>query len=149
MSLRTFKSDSQRVVWEESIRCKADAIIRSLNGKPASDGQALRSMLRHHTSVYGQSHLHRFQCTLAVPRIESRQLRNQHEGERKGHRLRISHLGEEEKLSKELSVFTIMKIESCTLCIARLSDDIACVQMNRLEPERLFLNTTGASDFNT
>jgi len=42
-----------------------------------------------------------------------------------------------------------MTMESRTLFIVRLGHDIACVQMNRLEPESLFLSMTGASDFDS
>jgi len=49
----------------------------------------------------------------------------------------------------ELSIFTIMIMESCTLFIVRLSHNIAGIQMNRLELERIFLSITGASDFDT
>ena len=82
-----------------------------------------------------------------MAQIESTQWRNQHEGKSKGRRHRISHQDVEENLRKKLSVFTIMTMESRTLLIVRLSHDIACVQMNRLEPESLFLSMTGASDF--
>ena len=84
-----------------------------------------------------------------MAQIESTQLRNPHEGERKGHRPRISHPDVEGDLRGELGVFAIITMESRTLSIVRISHDIACVQMNRLEPESVSLSITGASDFDS
>jgi hypothetical protein len=101
--------------------------------------------LRHHPSVYGQSHLHCFQCTLTVCQIESCQLRNQHEKRKDAvNGLTSRWRG---KTGKGLSIFIIMTMESFTLFIVRLSHDIACVQKNGLESERVCLDITGASDF--
>ena len=83
-----------------------------------------------------------------MAQIELTQLRNRHEGERKGHCQRISHPNVEENLWKVLSVFTIMTMESRTLFIVCCSHYRLCSD-EQTQAGKPFLNMTGASDFNS
>jgi hypothetical protein len=76
------------------------------------------------------------------------QLKNQHEGEKKGRHQRSSHPDVGENLSKELNVVMMMIMESRTPFIVCLGHDIACVQMNRLESKTFLQTITRGTDFN-